>query len=59
MYETIFNEEFNISFHSPKKDLRMCCESYKNQNSDDKLNEEDKYNEHQQEKHLSRKKKRG
>jgi len=24
IYETIFNEEFNISFHSPKKDLFMC-----------------------------------
>jgi len=57
MYETIFNEEFNISFHSPKKDLCMCCESYKNKSDDDKLNEEDKYNEHQHEKNLSRKEK--
>jgi len=53
----MFNEEFNISFHSPKKDLCMCCESYKNKSGDDKLNEENKYNEHQHEKNLSKKKK--
>lgn len=32
----------------------MCCESYKNKSGDDKLNEEIKYNEHQNEKELSR-----
>jgi len=56
-YTTIFNQEFNISFHRPKKDLCMCCESYKNANYDDKVVEEDKYRKHQEEKTLSRKEK--
>lgn len=30
MYASIFNQEFNISFFKPKKDLCMCCEAYKN-----------------------------
>lgn len=57
IYEKIFNEEYNISFYSPKKDLCMCCESYKNKSGEDKLNEEDGYNTHQQEKELSWKEK--
>jgi len=56
-YTTIFNQEFNISFHRPKKDLCMTCESYKNANDDDKVVEEDKYRKHQEEKTLSRKEK--
>jgi len=55
-YTTIFNQEFNISFHRPKKDLCMTCESYKNANDNDKVVEEDKYRKHQ-EKTLSRKEK--
>ncbi|KAE9524446.1 hypothetical protein AGLY_015167 [Aphis glycines] len=34
--------EYNISFYSPKKDLCMYCEEYKNKNGNEKLDEEDK-----------------
>lgn len=57
LHEKMFNKEYNISFHSPKKDLCMCCESYKNKSDEDKLNEEDGYNKHQQGKELCRKEK--
>lgn len=26
----IFNQEFNLSFFKPKKDVWICCEVYKN-----------------------------
>ncbi|KAJ8928623.1 hypothetical protein NQ314_018786 [Rhamnusium bicolor] len=35
-YEHIFNTEFNIGFHKPKKDQCTTCESYRNSNKEDK-----------------------
>lgn len=56
MYQTIFNQEFNISFFKPKKDLCICCEAFKNLNQSDvdKLDVEENYNRHQEEKKLCR-----
>lgn len=55
MYSRIFNEEFNISFFSPKKDLCNLCESYKNAPDDPAIKK--LYDTHQEEKLLSRKSK--
>lgn len=52
MFSKIFNEEFNISFFSPKKDLCNLCESFKNTPDDPTLTE--KYDDHQYEKVISR-----
>lgn len=30
IYDKVFNEEFNLSFHKPKKDLCDCCAAYRN-----------------------------
>lgn len=51
IYSCIFNEKFNISFFSLKRDLRNTCESYKNTPEYPALKEQ--YNAHQ-EKVLSR-----
>lgn len=57
VYDSIFNQEFNISFFKPKKDLCMCCEAYKNKTeSDDNIITEN-YEKHQQEKNLCRQEK--
>ncbi len=47
MYRRVFNTEFNLGFHRPKKDLCAKCEKYK-QGS---LNQED-YNRHQHKRKL-------
>ena len=47
-YHRIFVENFNISFHSPKKDLCSLCEKYRNSEQKNEL--QDMY-----EKHLQRK----
>lgn len=52
MFSKLFNEEFNISFFSPKKDLCNLCEAVKNTPDDPTLTE--KYDDHQYEKVLSR-----
>jgi len=59
MYESIFNQEFNLSFFKPQKDLCICCEAYKNVTESDvnKLKVIEDYNVHQEEKNLCRKEK--
>lgn len=47
-YRKVFNEEYNISFHRPKKDLCSTCETYKikqKENLNDSETDE-KYKEH-------------
>lgn len=56
-YSRIFNTNFNIGFFSPKKDQCDLCESYKNASEDGKKELENKYNEHLEEKILSREEK--
>lgn len=55
-YTDIFNE-FNYSFHKPKKDLCDVCERYKNLNIADQEEEKDLYSEHVQNKTIARGKK--
>lgn len=52
MYSRIFNNEYNISFFVPKKDLCNLCEAYKNDPDDVELKA--KFDEHEREKILSR-----
>ncbi|CAG9771463.1 unnamed protein product [Ceutorhynchus assimilis] len=56
-YAKIFNTEFNIGFFNPKKDQCDLCESYKNSEENEKKNLENKYQEHLNEKILSREEK--
>lgn len=56
-FSRIFNEEYNISFFSPKKDQCDLCESYKHATGEEKQNIEEEYNKHLKEKKLSRKEK--
>lgn len=57
MYSKIFNEEYNISFFSPKKDQCELCTSLQNAVGEDKEKFREKYEIHQREKELSRKEK--
>lgn len=54
MFNRIFNGEFNIGFHSPKKDQCDLCESYKNSDNEGKLKLQESYDLHLKEKVLSR-----
>lgn len=54
MYARIFNEEFNISFFTPKKDQCELCISYDNSDSIEKVLLQEKYDTHLKEKVLSR-----
>nr|XP_022920737.1 uncharacterized protein LOC111429140 [Onthophagus taurus] len=56
-YATIFNTKFNIGFFVPKKDQCDLCESYKNTLDNEKMELKQKYEEHLEEKELSRKEK--
>ncbi|CAG9812850.1 unnamed protein product [Phaedon cochleariae] len=56
-YEQIFNYEYNIGFHKPKKDQCSTCESYKNSNDKDRSVLEDSYRKHLRDKELSREEK--
>ncbi|XP_031332274.1 uncharacterized protein LOC116162721 [Photinus pyralis] len=51
-YARIFNTEFNIGFFAPKKDQCDLCESYKNNPNNTEVQKA--YEEHQEEKKLSR-----
>ena len=53
-YTRIFNTEFNIGFFVPKKDQCDLCESYNNAMNDDKAKLANAYEEHQDEKTMSR-----
>lgn len=57
MYSKIFNEEYNISFFTPKKDQCELCTSFQNAVGEDKEKFREKYEIHQREKELSRKEK--
>lgn len=52
MYESIFNQEFILSFFKPKNDLCICYEAYTNltELNIDKLKIIENYNMHQEEK---------
>ena len=54
VYETIFNTEFNIGFHKPKKDQCSLCEEFKNSSQEEKEVIQAKYEQHVQEKIESR-----
>lgn len=57
MYFNIFKEEFNISFHVPKKDQCDFCNGFYNSSEEEKKNLQDQYNLHIEEKELSRQEK--
>lgn len=56
-YYSIFNNEFNIGFHSPKKDLCETCVAFNNAIGDAKENLRGEYDNHHVEKELSRREK--
>lgn len=58
MYRHIFLFEFNMSFHSPKKDQCQTCETFKNSNPEEKTALDESYKTHMQEKELSREEKK-
>lgn len=45
-YRDTFNEKFNLGFFLPKKDQCDECNAYKNASDEEKINLQDKYNEH-------------
>jgi len=45
-YRTIFNSEFNIGFHHPKKDDCNFCTSFKNSSVGEKANNKSEYDAH-------------
>ena len=46
LYHKIFNEDFNLGFHIPKKDQCNFCEEYKNASEDKKGDLQNKYDLH-------------
>lgn len=54
MYSRIFNNNFNISFFTPKKDQCDLCSSYNNAKEGEKEVIQEKYDDHLKEKVLSR-----
>lgn len=54
MYRHIFVTEFNLSFFIPKKDLCEDCNKYENSLPDEKLEMEEKYQQHIENKNLAR-----
>ena len=57
MFSKIFNNEYNISFYTPKKDQCELCTAYTNASAEDKEKLNIKYEKHQKEKELSREEK--
>lgn len=59
MYRRVFNEEFNISFHVPKKDQCNVCTQYHNAENEGSLTEDAKQNyiQHQERKNIAREEK--
>ena len=45
-YRSIFNSEFNIAFHHPKKDDCNFCTSFKNSTASEKANSQTEYDAH-------------
>lgn len=56
-FNRIFNKDFNISFHTPKKDQCDLCETFKNADEDGKQSIIEAYRKHLKEKDLSRREK--
>ncbi|CAH2102002.1 unnamed protein product [Euphydryas editha] len=56
-FRKIFNEDFNISFFTPKKDQCDLCTSFKNADQTEKRSLEEQYQRHLQEKEKSREEK--
>lgn len=56
-FNRIFNKDFNISFHTPKKDQCDLCESYKNADEEGKQKIIELFEKHLKEKELSREEK--
>lgn len=50
LYNSIFNKEFNLGFHHPKKDLCTFCEVYKSLDDAKKKDREKEFLEHQERK---------
>lgn len=57
MFSRVFNNEFNIGFHSPKKDQCETCIEYVNASENEKPNLIEKYEQHLKEKDLAREEK--
>lgn len=57
MYHRIFNEEYNLSFFSPKKDQCDVCIAFDNANQEEKQKIKTEYEDHLRQKDLSRKEK--
>ena len=57
-YSRIFNNEFNISFFSPKKDQYKLCLAYRNAENAEKCTLKEDYNIHLREKEPSREERR-
>ena len=60
IYRKIFNEEYNFSFHLPKKDQCNICVKYNKGVLEKTVNDNDKktYDEHQRKKMRARKEKK-
>ncbi|CAG9765712.1 unnamed protein product [Ceutorhynchus assimilis] len=56
-YENIFNADFNIGFHKPKKDQCSTCETFRNSNEEDRKQIEKSHLKHLKDKDLSREEK--
>ena len=54
MYRKVFNEDFNIAFHKPKKDLCSKCFTYDNSSEEKKAELKEDYIEHQKRKEQAR-----
>ena len=57
MYRDIFNYDFNLGFHVPKKDMCDLCERFRMANDTEKAAMQATYKLHQHNKNLSRKNK--
>ncbi|XP_050516591.1 uncharacterized protein LOC126891457 [Diabrotica virgifera virgifera] len=57
MYRHMFNYDFNMSFHTPKKDQCLTCTTYENSDLDGKNALKNDYESHILEKNLSREEK--
>ena len=54
IYRSIFNTNFNLSFHKPMKDLCDLCTSYKNASENEKVKLKEKYENHIKNKNFAR-----
>lgn len=54
VYREVFNKEFNLGFHKPKKDSCLTCEKYRNMEVEKKELYQEEFNRHQENKNLAR-----